>query len=184
MNVPADLFVGPQVRLTPIAPADLEAFAEWTNDSGYLRNIRVSGAVPESVESVTAFARAEHDDPRRYGFTIRTNTSDDAIGIAVVKDIDWTNRSAWVAIGIGPSHLRGRRLGSEAIGLLVDFAFDELCLHRISLSVIEYNHVAIKAYRRQGFVEEGVLRAAVERDGERYDLLIFGLLAEERSAGS
>lgn len=173
------LLTGKRICLTAIEASDHAAIARWSTDSNYLRNIRTSGAAPESKEQVAAFALAEAGDPNRFSFAIRENNRPGIIGIAVIKDIEWPNRSGWLAIGIGSEANRGHGLGSEAAGLLVDFAFSELNLRRLSLSVIRYNQRAIETYRRLGFVEEGALRKAIERDGSHHDLLIMGLLASE-----
>ncbi len=180
MTSPQPLFAGPRVRLTAIEAVDYPAIAGWSTMPGYLRNIRTSRAVPESPEAVAAFAAVEATADNRYSFAIRKNGTSAIIGIAIVKDIEWPNRSGWLAIGIGKPSNQDRGLGSEAFGLLLDFAFGELNLRRLTLSVMRYNERAIKVYQRHGFVEEGVLRSAVERDGAYHDLILMGLLAPER----
>jgi RimJ/RimL family protein N-acetyltransferase len=63
--------------------------------------------------------------------------------------------------------------------LVIHYAFDELNLHRLQLSVIAYNARAIAMYEKLGFVREGNYREFVERDGARHDLLLYGLLRPE-----
>ena len=181
MNAPKALFDGPRVRLTAIAENDHSTIAGWSDDSEYLRNLRTAAALPESPAKVTRFAELDRGDSRRFSFAIRLKASADIVGIAVIKDSEWPNRSGWLALGIGDAGLRGQGLGSEALGVLLDFAFDELNLRRLSLTVMSYNEGAVKLYLRHGFVEEGVLRSAIERDGSRFDLLVLGLLADERT---
>ena len=179
MKPPQRLLTGERICLTAIEASDHAEIARWSTDSNYLRNVRTSGAAPESKEQVAAFALAEAGDPNRFSFAIRENDRPGIIGIALIKDIEWPNGTGWLAIGTGSASNRGRGLGSEAVRLLVDFAFAELNLRRLSLSVIGYNQRAIETYRRLGFVEEGALREAIERDGSHDDLLIMGLLASE-----
>lgn len=174
------LFVGSRVRLTAISPSDHPSIARWSEDSDYLRNIRTAGAVPESPEAVSRFAETDQNDSQRFSFAIRPTDADDIIGVAVIKDIEWPNRSGWLALGIGMAEMRGQGLGAEALSLLLDFAFDEIGLRRVSLTVMSYNERAIGLYARHGFTKEGVLRSAIERDGTCFDLLVFGLLAHER----
>ena len=45
--------------------------------------------------------------------------------------------------------------------------------------VVGYNAAAIGAYEKLGFRKEGVLREYGLRDQERFDLLQYGLLANE-----
>ena len=43
----------------------------------------------------------------------------------------------------------------------------------------EYNQAVIVLLKKFGFVEEVRRRQAVERDGRRWDMLVFGLLRDE-----
>ncbi len=181
MTTPRPLLVGDRVRLTAIEARDHAAVAAWSHDSEYMRNMRTQAAAPETEEQIAKWMAQEAADPNRFGFAVRSNDAPDIVGFAVLKDIEWSNRSAWLGIGIGPADQRGRGLGSEALDLLVDFAFDELNLHRLGLTVMAYNERAISTYVGKGFVQEGVIREAVQRDGARHDLLIYGLLASERA---
>ena len=60
-----------------------------------------------------------------------------------------------------------------------DFAFEELQLHRLELSVFSFNPRAEAVYRKAGFRREGVLRDAV-LDGDQYaDEICMAILEDE-----
>ncbi len=63
--------------------------------------------------------------------------------------------------------------------LTINYGFRELNLYRINLSVFAYNPRAIRAYEKADFVHEGTMRQALFRDGQRYDMLLMGLLRSE-----
>ncbi|MCZ7546462.1 MAG: GNAT family N-acetyltransferase [Anaerolineae bacterium] len=73
----------------------------------------------------------------------------------------------------------GQGYGRAAIALALAFAFDELNLHRVQLTVFSYNTRAIALYEGLGFRREGVYREFLHRDGARHDMLLYGLLARE-----
>ena len=52
-------------------------------------------------------------------------------------------------------------------------------LFRLSAIVPEYNTAAVALLKKFGFVEEVRRRQSVERDNQRWDVLVFGLLREE-----
>jgi ribosomal protein S18 acetylase RimI-like enzyme len=58
-------------------------------------------------------------------------------------------------------------------------AFETLGLHRVALSVFEFNERAIRAYRRVGFTTEGRAREAIRRDGRWWDELSMSILEED-----
>src|SRR3954451_1770645 len=62
---------------------------------------------------------------------------------------------------------------------MLSHAFDRLGLHRVGLSVFEFNERARRAYEKAGFQVEGRLRAAIARDGRWWDELQMGILNEE-----
>ncbi|MCZ7572072.1 MAG: GNAT family N-acetyltransferase [Ardenticatenaceae bacterium] len=76
----------------------------------------------------------------------------------------------------------GKGYGHEALELALGFAFRELNLYRVQLTVFGYNERAIALYKTAGFQREGVYREFMQRDGQRYDLHLFGLLRREWEA--
>jgi RimJ/RimL family protein N-acetyltransferase len=63
--------------------------------------------------------------------------------------------------------------------LVLDFAFNTLRLHRVSVRVLAYNERAIRSYQKCGFTIEGRERETVFVDGKWRDDVIMGLLDRE-----
>ncbi len=82
------------------------------------------------------------------------------VGSVRLYTVDHTDKRAALAIGFEDSSRLGQGLGSEAIKLVLKYAFDTMKLHRISPRVIAYDSRAIRAYEKCGFVREGVEREA------------------------
>jgi RimJ/RimL family protein N-acetyltransferase len=101
------------------------------------------------------------------------------IGEARLDRVDMQDRRASFAIGILDPQCLGRGIGTEAMRLVLQFAFDQLKLHRISVRVLAYNERAIRSYQRCGFVIEGRERGAAWVNGEWHDDIIMGLLDRE-----
>ena len=76
----------------------------------------------------------------------------------------------------------GQGYGTEAAELMLWLAFDRIGLHRVGLSVFEFNERAIGSYEKVGFQVEGRDREAISRDGQRWDELTMGILAPEWQA--
>jgi RimJ/RimL family protein N-acetyltransferase len=110
---------------------------------------------------------------------IRTLHDDRTIGFIGLDGISWTHGDAWIGIGLGDREDWGKGYGTDAMRILLRYAFEELNLHRLSLSVFEYNPRAIRSYEKVGFVIEGSARQFLNRDGKRYDMILMGILREE-----
>jgi len=84
-----------------------------------------------------------------------------------------------MGIGIGEREFRGKGYGRDALNILLRYAFMELNLRRVTLTVFEYNEQAIRMYQQAGFRLEGRHRQVLHREGRRWDMLEMGILREE-----
>ncbi len=87
--------------------------------------------------------------------------------------------NGFLRLGIGAEEDRRKGYGTQALRMLLRFAFAELNLFRVSAIVPEYNEGAIALLKKFDFVQEVCRRKALERDGRRWDLYIFGLLNDD-----
>lgn len=171
-----DLFRGRLVRLAAPSQEDAAILARWSHDAAYLRAVDTDYARPRGPE---AFAVGDSASANSVEFRLRTLDDDRLIGFVALHSIEWNNRAGQVSIGIGEPGYRGKGYGSDALRLVLRYAFDELNLERVGLDVISGNAAAIRAYERAGFRQEGALRRAVLRDGQRQDRLLMGILRAE-----
>ncbi len=177
------MFTGSLIRLTGLRPEDARVFARWYENSDFSRLYDYAPAYPRSERRVSQyFNETEENRSTSFPFAIRPLYSDEFIGYIDIDGIMWNHRTGWMSIAIGEPVNRGRGYGREAMMLVLKFAFHELNLHRLQLTVFSYNTSAIHLYESLGFVREGVQREALHREGERYDMLLYGILAREWEA--
>jgi RimJ/RimL family protein N-acetyltransferase len=98
------------------------------------------------------------------------------LGEIRLDNVDRHDRRASLAIGLFDPAELGRGLGSEAVRLMLAYAFTELALHRVSARVLADNARAIRCYEKCGFTVEGRERQAALVAGEWHDDLIMGIL--------
>ncbi|HWQ29490.1 MAG TPA: GNAT family protein, partial [Negativicutes bacterium] len=123
-------------------------------------------------EGISAFKDA-------YRFAVETVDEGLYIGDCGINSIDWKNSIASVTISIGNLKYQSKGYGTEAMSLLVSFAFREANLNKLRLSVYAFNERAIKSYKKCGFQVEGVLRQELFRDGKYNDVIAMGLIRDE-----
>ncbi len=101
------------------------------------------------------------------------------LGESVVNEIDWKTRCGNFRIALFRSDICGRGIGSWAVRMTRDFAFERLGLHRLELDVFSFNPRAVRVYEKAGFRREGVRREAVP-DGAGYgDDILMAILEDE-----
>ena len=184
LDIQSQLFESQDLRLGPIDhEKDPEIESRWTHDSEFMRLMDTDPARPLSAAMIKKqyekLEKKVEEDKNLFHFMIRTKADDRLIGKAVVQWIEWTNGNAFLRLGIGAADDRRKGYGTQALHMLLRFAFAELNLFRVTAIVPEYNDGAIALLHRFDFVQEVCRRSALERDGRRWDLYVFGLLRDE-----
>ena len=183
-DIQTQLFEGEDIRFGPIDhDKDPEIESKWTHDSDFMRMMEVAPARPLSAALVKKqYEKLEkqiEENKNIYYFAIRAREDDRLIGRAAVQWIEWANGNGFLRLGFGAAQDRRKGYGAQALGMLLRFAFAELNLFRVSAIVPEYNVAAISLLKKFGFVQEVCRRKSLERDGQRWDLYVFGLLKDE-----
>ncbi|HZW03998.1 MAG TPA: GNAT family protein [Anaerolineaceae bacterium] len=173
-----DTLTGKLVRLAaPNLDTDVEQSAAWEMDSEFQRLSGSEPARPAPLASLRDWMEAWVNESNV--FAIRTLADDRLIGFMDLDGINWASGDSWVGIGLGDRRYWGQGFGTDAMRVIIRYAFEELNLRRISLTVFEYNPRAIRCYENLGFREEGRARERVRRAGRYWDMLYMGLLREE-----
>jgi RimJ/RimL family protein N-acetyltransferase len=189
MDITTPLYEGKLIRLGPIDhEKDPAVESKWTHDSEYLRLIAAWPSWPESPERIKkkyeALEKAVEEEKNIFHFTIRLKSedaeqNDRLLGFARIAWIEWANGTAWLSMAIPSPADRRKGYGSEALALVLHYAFAELNLHQIGVRVPAYNSAALAFFQKFGFVEEVRRRKALKLDGQTWDELFLGLLQRE-----
>jgi RimJ/RimL family protein N-acetyltransferase len=178
----ASIFQGELVRLKMDDPEILaKAFSRWGRDSEYHRLL--DGGAASMVSAKTIQSWIEKDLEKGPGddffFVIHTLENDRLVGFISLFGIDWNHGNTWVGIGLGERDHWGKGYGTDAMRVMLKYAFTELNLNRVTLGVFDYNPRAIRSYEKAGFTHEGRVRNALLKEGRRWDVLEMGILKEE-----
>ncbi|MBW4648038.1 MAG: GNAT family N-acetyltransferase [Kastovskya adunca ATA6-11-RM4] len=176
---PSNLLQGDRVRLDALKRGDLLLMGKWYQQADFLRLLDARPAIPQSETILAAWLEERHRATDGFIFGIRLVETEELLGWVELENILWTHQVAWVSVCIGNSQHRGKGYGYEAMQLILQFAFDELNLYRLQLTVFAYNDRAIALYKKLGFQQEGTYREFLQRDGKRHDMYLYGLLRPE-----
>lgn len=183
-DIATPLFESQDARFGPIDhETHPEIESRWTHDAEFMRLMEIKPVRPLSPMMVKKKYEAVEKDmdeqKNLFYFTIRTREDDRFIGKALIEMVDWSNGNGYLQIGIGEAEFRRMGYGSQALNMLLRYAFGELNLYRVTAVVPAYNQGAIRLFQKFGFVEEVRRRKALHRDGEFWDIIGFGLLNAE-----
>ncbi|MFF9867387.1 GNAT family N-acetyltransferase [Streptomyces sp. NPDC013953] len=155
---------GPRVALRHFTYEDAEEFTARARESRDLH--RPWLFPPDTHEAYAVYARALIEDRDREGFLVCEHEA----GGAVAGFININNivRGGFLngTLGYGAfAHAAGRGLMSEALGLVLGYAFGPLGLHRLEANIQPPNAASLALVRRAGFRLEGFSPAMIHIDG-------------------
>ena len=170
--------VGDRIYLSPRNSEDAEVFSKWMNDFE-VTDYTGRTATIMTLDAERKYLENKNLDLRTISFAIVDLNNDKMIGTLSLEEVNYNNRTAVLGIFIGDENYRSNGYGTEAIKLLLDYAFNYVNLNSIKLDVLECNERAIKCYKKCGFKEAGRWRKSKYVNGKYFDTIVMDILAEE-----
>jgi len=165
---------GRLVQLGALDRSHLDRTRSWSNNGDLCRLLDRARPVSDSEHEEWFGALLNRTD--RVYFAIETARDHKHIGNVWLWDIDPRHHKAEVRIMIGETDEAGRGMGTEAIDLACQYAFQRLNLHRVYAYVLEINPRARRAFEKAGFALEGTLRKDRWYDDRYIDVFVLGRL--------
>jgi RimJ/RimL family protein N-acetyltransferase len=134
---------------------------------------------PRSLTQYLArFDKSLEEDPRTSVW-FAVEADDEIVGESGLYAIDLFSRRCELGISLGRPFW-GRGLGTDAVRVTVDYAFDHLDMNRVGLRALADDERAVGAYRRAGFTVEGRLRQHSRVRTEWHDDIVMSILRSDR----
>lgn len=174
----AQRLVGNGVELRRHARENYPLYARWYADEEIWR-LTSWAAEPLQREAVERLFEDREKSSQDDSFAIHREGEEEPLGVISLTNINKAKASANLSVIVGDEKDRDKGLGTEAIRVILRYAFEDLGLQRVGLSVFEFNESAIKAYEKLGFKREGRMQQAIQRDGRLYDAILMRVLVSE-----
>jgi RimJ/RimL family protein N-acetyltransferase len=165
------------VLIRPVTEQDTDKIILWRNSPAVQNNFIYR--VPLTREAHLGWLKNQVRAGQVAQFVIYSKAIEKDVGSVFLRNIDHKNQKAEFGIFIGEDFARGKGIGSHAARLILQYGFENLNLNRIFLRVFARNIGAINAYKKAGFVQEGLLRQDVIIDGEKEDMVLMSVLRTE-----
>lgn len=145
--------------------ADPEVMAHWD---------RAEIDDPDVVEQVLAGQIEAMAADRAFYWAMRLTRDNTFLGLCDLSDIDWRHHRAEVGFLLGKDSW-GRGYAYEAMQAVLNFAVTQ-GIQRLWARTLVGNDSSEKLLLKLGFEQEGYQRGHVDRDGERRDCRLWGML--------
>jgi ribosomal-protein-alanine N-acetyltransferase len=159
-----------QILLRPLAEADVSTVAEACQDRDIQRWLSAL-PFPYGEEDARTFIQSATD-----ARAITDAATGELLGCIGWDEVDQGNLQIgyWVK-----REARGRGVATRALSLLARWALEERGSPRAQLLAEPGNVASCRVAEKAGFRREGLLRSYLDFKGERRDVLMFSLLAED-----
>lgn len=118
-------------------------------------------------------------DGTAYAFFIIDRETEDLLGGITLSNLRrGVTQSGTIGYWMGLPYVRRGHM-SEAVHLVLDFAFDTLGLHRVEAACLVHNEASRGLLLKAGFSEEGLARQYLCIDGRWQDHRTFGILRSD-----
>jgi RimJ/RimL family protein N-acetyltransferase len=164
-----------RLRLSPLREADAAAIFPLMRDA----EVMAFWDMPESDDPdlIAAIVGGQVEEMARGAaayWAMRTLDVDQFVGVCDLSEIDRRHRRAEVGFMLGRDAW-GQGYAQEAMQAVLAYAAAS-GLRRLVARTHLGNRRSDSLLEKLGFAEEGLLRGHVERDGDRRDCRLFGLL--------
>ena len=169
--------LGPNIRLRALEPEDLEFLHAVENDETIWEVSNTQ--TPYSKFLIKRYLENAQQDiyeAKQLRLAICKGKDFRAIGLIDLYDFDPRNRRAGVGIVIRQSADRGQGTGSEALQLLIDYAFGKLELHQVYANIDVANQASIALFTKFGFEKIGIKKDWNLLAGKFKDEAMFQLI--------
>ncbi|MEC5424734.1 GNAT family protein [Virgibacillus sp. C22-A2] len=170
------------IELKFFVTSDFQQLINWIETPDFL--LQWGGPVfefPLTVNQLEKYIEnANSDNSDTLVYKVVDKETGDVIGHISLGRIDRKNKSARLGkVLVGDKNVRGKGIGEQMIKEILNIAFDELYLHKISLGVYDFNVSAISCYEKGGFVKEGLLRDSAKNGDEYWSSWEMSVLENE-----
>lgn len=168
-----------KVSLRELQKSDSKRIALLANDQS-ISEMTMDIPYPYTLKDAEKFLEhciAEYDRKNEYIFGIIERSSGMLTGCIGMSNVKihkhgemgyWMGRAYW-----------GKGYTTEAVSLMVKFAFEDLKLNKVFAHFMPKNPASGKVLEKNGMVKEGVLRKHIIKNGEFTDMVFMSILKEE-----
>jgi RimJ/RimL family protein N-acetyltransferase len=167
---------GERIYLREVRLEDVnDTYYRWMNDPEVTEFLE-SRFYPNSIERLQEYVKEQSGDLNNVFLAVCLKENRKHIGNVKLGPINWIHRFAEIGIVIGEKDYWGHGYASEAIGILVRYAFDVLDLHKLTAGCYQAQHGSVKVFQKNGFEIEGVRKKHYFHKGTYVDAVLLGLL--------
>jgi len=175
------VLLGKNISLRALEPEDLDFLFSAENDESFWE---ISGTqIPYSKYILRNYIQNAHQDiyeAKQYRFVI-CDTSNTPVGMIDLFEFNPQHKRVGVGILIIPQHQR-KNYASEALEMIIDYAFSYLHVHQIFANITSNNNRSIALFEKLKFKIAGVKKDWIFSNSTYKDEILYQLIKEQHES--
>lgn len=115
---------------------------------------------------------------REFGLNLCIFYKNQIVGTIGLVYIDKINKKCEIGYWLGED-FQGKGIMRRSCIALINYSIHVLKLHRIEIRCVAHNKKSQRIPEKLGFKKEGILRQSTILDREFFDMIVYGLLAQD-----
>jgi len=168
---------GTNIYLRALEPEDLEFIYKIENNESVWEVSNTQ--TPYSRFLIRQYLENAHQDiyeAKQLRLAICLNDTFEAIGLIDLFDFDPKNSRAGVGIVISNESNRNSGIGSEALQLVINYAFNQLQLYQLYANIGRNNEISLQLFIKFGFQKIGTKKDWIKVNNVFKDEILFQLI--------
>ncbi|NKE04178.1 MULTISPECIES: GNAT family N-acetyltransferase [Mesobacillus] len=170
------------IELKHFTEEDIPQLISWIDTPEFLVQWSGTGfSFPLTDQQLIKYLKeANKEDSKVHAFKVIHLESSKVIGHISLGSINFHNRNARMCrVLIGDGDMKGKGLAPFIVNKLLNIAFEQFGLHKVSLAVYDFNTPALKLYQKMGFHTEGLIREASRIGDDYWNYYEMSILSRE-----
>ena len=153
---------------------DVENICRWAASEDFINNLYdLDTKDPKKLRTrVVAMVENSTRDPSNEIILI-VETPEKPIGMILYSRINWRSRNLYESTVIGEEEYKNKIYGLKFLHEMLEFAFKELNMHKISGYVYDFNGRMSSLIEHFGAIKEGFFKDFINRDGKRHGAAVY-----------
>ncbi len=167
--------VGERIYMRPLEVADVtDEYLHWMNDVELAKYIPAM-TFPGTRAAVEEYVAREARNPATVFLAIIEKDTGRHVGNIKLGPISWVDRNAEYGRLLGDVAARSKGYGSEAVRMILRYAFEVLNLHKVFATCLASNKAAIRSNEKNGLSVEATIKEKRYVEGHYEDVVYMGI---------
>ena len=165
--------------IRPFKEADAELWQNWDVDPEIQAHMPEPMNKPQDIAEQYEYIKECEEEEDGYYWSIET-LDGVTIGTVALTDINEHHKLAEIGIVVGDKEYWVKGVATEVISTVINFAFTEAGVVRISAETEVKNIAVSKVLEKVGFIQDGTFTSARVKSGKRVDVKHYGIINSEK----